>query len=150
MKIFLIIILLAATANAQLRAYTFNYTDEFGTDENCYLTLKSIVADWDSNTLNVGFNCYESKTIRERGTPPKRTFPMELKGTDFVNNVLVPITSAEAGGLRAIALSEWSWSIAETYKFIPTYTYNSTSKTMVETKKSLNDLSAVRVDVPLQ
>jgi hypothetical protein len=55
------ILIFSFTASAQLRAYTFEYNDEFGGKQKCYLTLRSINAEWDEARLNVLFNCNESR-----------------------------------------------------------------------------------------
>ena len=153
-KLFILIGLILAfgvCTNAQtLRAYNLNYTSEFGSPESCYLTLKTIVADWTEGRLTVFFNCYESKTIKERGTSAKQTIVMTLQGQDFVDAVSVPLKAGEAGKPRVFALSEWTWTIAQSYPFFPDYSYDDKTKTMVATRKSLTDLAAVKVDLPIQ
>jgi hypothetical protein len=88
--------------------------------------------------------------VRNKGVPPRKIFLMSLTGADFVANVMKPITAGDSGKPLALILSDSAWTIAEDYKFIEDYFYDAAKKQMTAQKKSLTDLSATRVNVPLQ
>jgi len=151
-KLFLSIALLLAlafAANAQLRAYSFQYNDEFGGRQKCFLTLRSIVAEWDENKLDVLFNCNEADTTRAKKIRERKVFVMQLTGAEFQANVLKPITTAGTNKPLAVILSDAAWNIAETYQFIDDYAFDETTKQLVATRKSLTQLKAVKVDLAL-
>jgi len=147
--VFLSILMFSLTCRAQLRAYTFDYNDEFGGKQKCYLTLRSIVAEWDNSSLNVVFNCYESAVTRQKKISPRKSFIMDLRGADFLTNVTKPIDESEIGTPRAVVLSNWAWDIALTFPFIDDFVFDDATQQMKSVKKSLTDLHAVRVDVSL-
>lgn len=146
-------LILSFSANAQtggLRAYTFEYNDEFGGKQKSYTSLRGFDINWDAATANLLFNSFESELARERKLEPRKIFILTLKQSDFYSNVSVPITPEEVGSPRAIVFSDMLWEIAENTDFIPDYVWNEQQQKLIPVMKSLNDLGAVRIDVPLE
>ena len=152
LQIFLFIAItffLSASASAQLRAYNFEYNDQHGGKQKCYLTLRGFDIAWDNTNANVLFNCYESDLMRERKVEPRKIFILTLKEMEFVNNVSIPVSNNDVGIPRAVYFSNMVWDLAETTKFIYDYSWSEPQQKMVMSKKSLIDLEAERIDVPL-
>lgn len=147
---FLLFFVFSVSASAQLRAYKFEYNDRFGGKQKCYLTLRSFDIVWDKASANILFNCYENETSRTRNIEPRRIFVLPIKGTDFTENVLKPITASETGKPRAEVQSDWLWKEAEEKGFVEDFVWDDAAKKMTGVKKSLTALGAVRVDVPFE
>jgi hypothetical protein len=150
LQIILAIICFTVAAAAQeLRAYTFSYSDGFGSEQNCYLTLRAFDVSWDGASANVIFNCHESAITRQRGIPPKKVFVLPLKGDEFLLEISKTVQAEEVDRPRVLVMSDWLWDLALSTDFIDDFAWDEQEEKLVAQKKSLTDLEAERVDVPL-
>lgn len=122
-----------------LKTATFSKTNQFGATENVYLTWKKIVEADIAIGGRIGFGAFENAAESSRNNY-KAVYEMPVSQSEILGMF------AQTGNV-AIVISDVSWGLAQTTKFIPDYVLNEETNRYEMVMKSLNDLNAVITDI---
>ena len=126
-----------------LKNYQFQRTDEHGAIQNCFVSIRKQIADYNAQLFEVYFTNYESATEKQAASAPRPDFLLRLQGAAFLEKAMQPITNKEVGLPFLFLFSTRIWEIAHATKFIEDYSERDENGKRVCILKSLSELEAV-------